>query len=87
MRFRKLANQLNGHGAMASPHTSKAPEHHLSGAAIRKLMRAHHKTIRGLAKSMNVTMKRVREVRAEGVSTEIGVWEWTEWITKGQLRL
>lgn len=41
-------------------------------------MRRHRVTIRGLAGRMNVTLKRVRFVRANGVSGEAFVRDWTE---------
>ncbi len=40
----------------------------LSGAQIRRLMRLHKKTVRSLASERLLTIKRVREVRAKGVS-------------------
>lgn len=53
----------------------------LTGSQIRTLMRRHGKTIRGLAISMQISMKRVREVRQHGVAGELSVWEWTHWAT------
>ena len=50
----------------------------LSAAEIKRLMRSHGKTIRGLAKSMGITMKRVRFVREHGVSGECFVVDWLE---------
>jgi hypothetical protein len=41
-------------------------------------MRQHHKTIRGIAQQWNLTMKRVRHVRAYGVSGEAFVRDWLE---------
>ena len=58
----------------------------LDGVAVRRLMRVHRRTIRTLAKAMNVTMKRVREVRDKGVSGELAVWEWTTWIVEGEIK-
>ena len=40
---------------------------HLSAQTIQHLMRKHHKTIRGIAKDWNLTLKRVRYVRLHGV--------------------
>lgn len=40
----------------------------LSGQEIRQLMRRHGKTISGLAAAFKLTQKRVREVRACGVT-------------------
>jgi len=58
----------------------------LAGVEVRRLMRVHHRTIRTLARAMNVTMKRVREVREKGVSGDLSVWEWRAWIVEGQLK-
>lgn len=41
-------------------------------------MRAHGKTIRSLAEAMNVTQKRVRDVRARGVAGVAYVADWLE---------
>lgn len=43
------------------------PDYILSGPMVRHLMRKHGVTIRGLAQKFNITMTRVREVRANGV--------------------
>lgn len=43
------------------------PNYNISGAMIRRLMRNHGVTIRSLAQRFDLTMKRVRDVRAEGV--------------------
>jgi hypothetical protein len=43
------------------------PNYSLPGAMVRRLMRARNLTIRALATKHNITMKRVREVRAYGV--------------------
>lgn len=43
------------------------PNFKLPGAMVRRLMRKHGVTIRGLADRYNITLKRVREVRAGGV--------------------
>lgn len=43
------------------------PNYRLSGAIVRRLMRKHKVTIRSLAQSFNITMKRIREVRDSGV--------------------
>jgi hypothetical protein len=50
----------------------------LSGSAITRLMRVHKLTIRSLAKRMNITMKRVREVRAQGVTGACMCRDWYE---------
>lgn len=43
------------------------PDYRLPGAMVRRLMRKHGVTIRSLASTHSITMKRVREVRANGV--------------------
>lgn len=43
------------------------PDYKLPGAMVRRLMRKHGVTIRSVAEKYNITMKRVREVRANGV--------------------
>jgi hypothetical protein len=50
----------------------------LTGCDVRRLMRAHGKTIRSLAEAMNVTQKRVRDVRARGVAGVAYVADWLE---------
>ena len=50
----------------------------LSAQQINSLMRQHHKTIRGIAQQWNLTLKRVRHVRAYGVSGESFVRDWLE---------
>jgi len=50
----------------------------LTGKEVRALMRANHKTIRGLAAQMNITHVRVREVRANGVHGPAFVRDWLE---------
>lgn len=52
----------------------------LSGTAIKRLMRRHRITIRGLAERFNITQKRVRDVRAHGVSGFLAS-EWCFMIT------
>jgi hypothetical protein len=54
----------------------------LSGMAVARLMRRHKKTIRGLAQTHQLTMKRVREVRSEGVRG-FAALEWV-WLITGQ---
>jgi hypothetical protein len=52
-------------------------------------MRAHRKTIRGLAEQMNVTMTRVRAVRERGVNGAAYCQDWIEALTapsKGEPR-
>jgi hypothetical protein len=43
------------------------PDYKLPGAMVRRLMRKRGMTIRALAAKHGLTMKRVREVRANGV--------------------
>lgn len=52
----------------------------LSAAEIRRLMRQHGQTIRGIAAKHGLTQKRVREVRAGGV-TGFLAQEWRFLIT------
>lgn len=52
----------------------------LSGAMVCRLMRKHHVTIAGLAAKFKLTQKRVREVRAKGVSGFLAM-EWSYMIT------
>lgn len=53
----------------------------ISGWGIRRLMRIHKMTIRQVANRMNITMKRVREVRTDGVSGKCMCLDWYEAIT------
>lgn len=48
----------------------------LSGDQIKRLMRAHGITIRAAAAIFDITQKRVRIVRAQGVAGSVYVWEW-----------
>lgn len=52
----------------------------LSGKLIVRLMRKHKKSIREIAKEYSITMKRVREVRANGVEGFLAK-EWIYLIT------
>lgn len=54
----------------------------LSGAKITSLMRQNNKTIRSLAKAMNIPIVRVQEVRTKGVRGEGYVLDWLEAIHK-----
>jgi hypothetical protein len=54
----------------------------LSASTVVRLMRGHKVTIRRLAARMNITMKRVREVRAQGVKGECMSLDWYEAITQ-----
>jgi hypothetical protein len=53
----------------------------LSGDEIKSLMRRNKKTISGLAFTMGITQKRVREVRERGIEDKNGVRDWLEFIT------
>ena len=53
----------------------------LSAQTIQHLMRKHHKTIRGIAKEWNLTLKSVRYVREQGVEGEAFVMDWLEILT------
>lgn len=59
-----------------------AAEPALRGATIVRLMRARRITIRALAQRMNITQKRVRQVRAHGVRGEAFVRDWLEAIER-----
>ena len=52
----------------------------LDGAQIRRLMRRHGVTIRGLAATMNITLRRIRHVRRHGVTGSHYVMDWMEGI-------
>jgi hypothetical protein len=49
----------------------------LTGNQITRMMRKGRVTIRELARHMDITMKRVRQVRNQGISGDIFEWEWT----------
>lgn len=53
----------------------------ISGSMICRLMRRHQVTIRALAQRMQITMKRVREVREKGVEGHCMCLDWYEAIT------
>lgn len=55
--------------------------HELTGKQITRLMRQHRQTIAGLAKSMQITHVRVREVRRKGVKGPGYVMDWLQAIT------
>lgn len=59
----------------------------LTGAEVRHLMRCHRKTIRCLAKHMNITLTRVRDVRSRGVRGKEFVMDWVEAITGTTARI
>lgn len=53
----------------------------ISGWHIKRLMRKHKVTIRDIALRMNITLKRVREVRTNGVTGQCMCLDWYEGIT------
>jgi len=54
----------------------------MTGKQIQRLMRQHKQTIATLAKSMQVTQARVREVRAQGVKCSECAFGWSEAIKR-----
>ncbi len=61
----------------------------IDGEEIRRAMRAHKATIRGIATKFDLELSRVRAVRANGLGTEtfrtksglvLTAWEWAEMI-------
>lgn len=70
---------MNTSGATTRALMRAAPS--LSGADIVAMMRQHHKTIAGLAASMNIPQNRVRLARANGVCGQCYVMDWLEAIT------
>jgi hypothetical protein len=57
-------------------------EQRLAGAAIKRMMRRRRVTIKALAFQMQITQKRVREARDEGVNGTLIVQDWLEGISK-----
>lgn len=53
----------------------------LTSSDICSMMRKHKKTISGIAKEWNITQKRVRFVRAHGVTGLYFVMDWTQFTT------
>ena len=53
----------------------------ITSEEIKKLMRAHGWTIRSLATTYGITIKRVREVRNQGVRGRVPTLEWMRMIT------
>ena len=53
----------------------------LRGPEIACLMRRHHVTIRGLSERMGIPMKRIREVRRDGLACRHAIRDWIEAIT------
>jgi hypothetical protein len=52
----------------------------MSGKQIQSLMRQHHVTIAALSKRMQVTQKRIREVRERGLTDPNVVRDWVQGI-------
>tara|TARA_R100000808_G_C2151951_1_gene161188 strand:- start:4315 stop:4713 length:399 start_codon:yes stop_codon:yes gene_type:complete len=55
--------------------------HGFTGREVIKLMRKHDCTIRDLAKRMSITIKRIREVRRDGLACPLSARDWLEAIT------
>lgn len=53
----------------------------ISAATVQRLMRRHHKTIRGISTRWNIPMVRVRSVRRNGVKGAGFVRDWIEILT------
>ena len=53
----------------------------MTGPELRRLMRQHKITIRQLAAKMQITIKRVREVRRDGTDNLLTTLDYSEWIT------
>ena len=53
----------------------------LSGREVIRLMRRHRVTIRELSTRMDITMKRIREVRRDGLQHPGFVRDWIQHIT------
>jgi len=54
----------------------------MKAATIKKSMRANHITIRQIADHMQITIKRVRQVRNYGVSCPVSVRDWRQAIAE-----
>ena len=53
----------------------------ITGEEIKKFMRDYRWTIRSLATTYGITMKRVREVREQGLRGRVATLEWMRMIT------
>jgi len=53
----------------------------ISGDEVCRLMRKHGVTIRGLKDSTGFTMKRIREVRTDGLACRLAARDWVQAIT------
>ena len=54
----------------------------LEGKDIRRLMCVNKVTVRELARRMQITMKRVRQIRELGLDNRQTAREWIEWTTE-----
>lgn len=57
------------------------PKGRLDGTDVCRLMRVHKVTIRELAKRMQITMKRIRQIREIGLSDRPTIRDWVQGIT------
>jgi hypothetical protein len=57
---------------------------HITGPTIVRLMRLHKQSIRSLAAAMNITQKRVRQVRVQGVQGVAYAQDWMQAITSNR---
>lgn len=53
----------------------------LDGADVRRLMRVHKVTIRQLSERMQITMKRIRQIREIGLRDRPTIRDWVQGIT------
>ena len=58
------------------------PSGRLEGREVRRLMRVHKVTIRELSARMQITMKRIREIRELGLDDRHSIRDWIEGITR-----
>ncbi len=61
------------------------PDYTMSGRTVAGLMRRHGWTIRSLSERMGITMNRIREVRAAGLSSCLVALDWVEAITRQKM--
>ena len=52
-----------------------------TGEVVCRLMRKFRRTIRGLSNDIGITMKRIREVRSEGLTDPLPIRDWVEAIS------
>jgi hypothetical protein len=72
---------MDQHRTPASASPLPTAVDHLTGETVVRLMRAHGRSIRGLAESAGLTQTRVREVRDRGIRGVAFVYDWAEAIT------